>query len=431
MASFTTFLTNDLNINSPLGSALDSSGNLFVANSGNNTITKISTTGSATQFAVTSVSLNKPRGLAFDNSNTNLYVANYGTNSILKIILSSGVASTFSNSTSVAKCSGLAFDSSGNLYVSTATSNTIVKISSSGTVTNFSSSSLLSSPFGLTFDSLGNLYVTNSTNTSVIKITSTGTTTSFITSSLINNPSYIACDNNNTLYIANYGNNNILAITHLAVISIFSENSLIDKPTGISINSTRYLFVINNTGTNNVIKSSNPACFNHDTKILCLNSLTLNNDYIAIQNLKCGQYVKIYSENNDYKKIIYIGQKTMINNNTMLGSLFIKKKNNANNLLEDLIVTGGHSTLVNILSDEQKENELKYRNITKIYDKFLLLCCNNSDFKQIINNNEYTYYHIVLENIDKDKNYGIWANNVLTESMSENSFIKHDFNLLK
>ena len=168
-------------------------------------------------------------------------------------------------------------------------------------------------------------------------------------------------------------------------------------------------------GTNTIQQSTNPACFNHDTKIL-----TSNGEYVRIQDLKIGDSIKTYLHGD--KKLIYKGKNTLNNGHNLLADMYsLKIPDN-----EDLIVTGGHSILVDSLTEEETKIELKYRKIMKIDDKFLLLACNNPDFERIIDTNVYTYYHIVLENEDKDGQYGIWANGILTETMSEDYFVGHN-----
>ena len=61
----------------------------------------------------------------------------------------------------------------------------------------------------------------------------------------------------------------------------------------------------------------------------------------------------------------------------------------------------------------------------KINDKFLLLSCCSEQFEKVEDTNEYIYYHIVLENNDPEKHYGIWADGVLTESISEKVYLTH------
>src|SRR5262249_43254042 len=83
----------------PLGVAFDSSGNMYVANNGGNTIDKITFSspgvfGTRTTFVNTSFGLSLPRYPVFDSSG-NMYVANNGNNTISKITFSSpGVLGT-------------------------------------------------------------------------------------------------------------------------------------------------------------------------------------------------------------------------------------------------------------------------------------------------------------------------------------------------
>ena len=64
----------------PWALAFDSSGNLYVANDGNNTVSKFAP-GSTTPSATYSAGLSDPVALAFDSSG-NLYVANDGNNTV-------------------------------------------------------------------------------------------------------------------------------------------------------------------------------------------------------------------------------------------------------------------------------------------------------------------------------------------------------------
>src|SRR5436190_6705279 len=80
----------------PWGVAVDSAGNICVADAGNDTIRKVSPTGTVTTLAgfagipgsldgpVTEAWFNNPHGLAIDK-NDNLYVADYGNGTIRKI----------------------------------------------------------------------------------------------------------------------------------------------------------------------------------------------------------------------------------------------------------------------------------------------------------------------------------------------------------
>ena len=105
--------------------------------------------------------------------------------------------------------------------------------------------------------------------------------------------------------------------------------------------------------------------------------------------------------------------------------MYIMKKTNENNLTDDLIITGGHSILIDSLKGYEIENTKKMGDIQKIDDKYLLLSSVSNDFIKLENENLYTYYHFILENNgDDNERYGVYANGLLTETPSKNFFIK-------
>jgi len=166
---------------------------------------------------------------------------------------------------------------------------------------------------------------------------------------------------------------------------------------------------------------SDPSCFNEGTKILC------ENEYIAIENLRKGDLVKTY--NHGYRKIDLIGKNRMINNpDTWHGCMYKMKKTAQNGILEDLIITGGHSVLVDDLGEYKQQNEEKFGGTQMIDDKYLLLSAISNDFTKIEGVQSYTYYHFTLENDgNDDQRFGVWANGVLTETPSKNCFITHKY----
>jgi hypothetical protein len=103
------------------------------------------------------------------------------------------------------------------------------------------------------------------------------------------------------------------------------------------------------------------------------------------------------------------------------------RKNNTNNLIEDLIVTGGHGVLVDELSlaAKDKYTELNvFNELEKIDDKYVLLASAAACFKQLKDYKFMEYYNFVCENNgDVKARYGVWANGVLMETPSEEYYI--------
>jgi hypothetical protein len=161
------------------------------------------------------------------------------------------------------------------------------------------------------------------------------------------------------------------------------------------------------------------ACFSEDTKILCLNSDS-KEEYIPVKNLKKGDLVKTYLHG--YKKINIMCQGIFKNNiNNFRDCMYKMKKTDENGLIDDLIITGGHSILVDELTKEEHEKTVGMWNIYQIDNKYLLMAGISDKFEQIQGKEIFNYYHFSLENNgDPNKYYGVFANGVLTETPSEN-----------
>ena len=233
--SFADAQGSDVQFNRPAGIAIDKAGNLYVADSWNHRIRKITPTGEVSTFAGSgevgedkggfadgpgsTAQFNRPSGIAIDTTG-NLYVTDSKNHRIRKIT-PKGEVSTFAGSGetgkdreggyadgpgSVAQFSffspafpingiaivGLAIDAADNLYVADLGNHRIRKITPTGEVSTLAgsgemgegkwggyadgpgSTAQFSSPSGVTIDTAGNLYVADAGNNLIRKITPTG-----------------------------------------------------------------------------------------------------------------------------------------------------------------------------------------------------------------------------------------------------------------
>jgi len=226
---------------------------------------------------------------------------------------------------------------------------------------------------------------------------------------------YFLSEYNYKLYINNIQSNSTMSIISTQKLQ-FSSVLITDKGLyTIKVIGSNGTFTYNTTASSQI----NVNCFLKGTEILTSTS------YVAIENLKIGDEIQTYK--NGIKKIKYISKRKFKNSNTLYSQ--ICKITNLPNQTKDLFITGGHAILVDELSMYEKEKTLKYWNeLQMIDDKYLLLAC-ISDYEKLNDNNIYELYHLILENDDINKQYGIYANGVLTESMNEKCYTSMFINL--
>ena len=161
--------TTDATFANPTDVVKDSNGNLFVTDSSNNAIRKITPSGTVSTFAGgiagyidglgTAAQFFNPKNIAID-ANDNLYVSDTGNNRIRKIT-PSGLVSTLAGDESTTifnQPKGLTLDALGNVYVADYGNHNIKKITPEGVVSIYFTSQI-GGPLDVAFNSEGVLYV--------------------------------------------------------------------------------------------------------------------------------------------------------------------------------------------------------------------------------------------------------------------------------
>ena len=256
---------------SPSGVAVDASGNIFVADRGNHTIRRISTDRVVTTFAGlafvdgggagstdgtgAAARFRAPSDVAADGSG-NIYVSDTENYTIRKIT-SDGLVSTFAgkagsngvndgtgNAARFQWPSGLAVDGAGNVYVADPVSHTIRKITPVGVVSTFAGSAFASgsvdgkgsaarfkSPSHVAVDTSGNVYVSDGSRT-IRKISPDGVVSTLAgkafelgsadgtgSTARFSRPSGIACDQLGNLYVSDSDNHTIRKVTSEGIVT--------------------------------------------------------------------------------------------------------------------------------------------------------------------------------------------------------------------
>lgn len=198
-------------LSGPLGLALDNSGNLYIADTGNHAVRRVTPGGVIT--TPVSSGLNFPTGVAIDNVG-NLFIADSGNSRVVQ------VAPNGTTSTIAANARGVALDTTGNLYVADQASNRVRRVATSGAITTVATGPL-KSPAGLSVDKAGNLFIADSGNHLIRRVAADGTVTTLgsldgyggdtgpAALSRFSRPLATALDATGNLYVADSGNSAI------------------------------------------------------------------------------------------------------------------------------------------------------------------------------------------------------------------------------
>ncbi len=255
-------------LNNPRALAVDSSGNVYVADSGNNRIRMVSPSGTITTVAgngccyggdggvATSAQLNNPQGVAVDASG-NIYIADTNNQRIRKV--SGGIITTFAGngtygysgdggpatSAELRSPSGVFVDSAGNVYIADSSNNRIRKVTTDGNIATIAgngnccyagdggpaTSAQLNHPIGLWIDALGNLFISDTNSQRIRMVLTNGIITTIAgngnsgysgdgspaTAAQLNSPYGIALDSSGNIYVADQNNNAIRVLQPLAL----------------------------------------------------------------------------------------------------------------------------------------------------------------------------------------------------------------------
>jgi sugar lactone lactonase YvrE len=263
-------------LSEPAGLALDCSGNLYIADVGNNTVREVTPEGVISTVAgngtagysgdggpASSAELNYPRNLAFDASG-NLYIADFYNNAVRKVTPAGTITTIAGNgapgfsgdggpatSATLTNPAGVAVDRGGNLYITDDNNERIRKVTPSGTISTYAGTGAMSFcgdggpatdacffyPNTIAVDASGNLYITDYYNNRIRMVDPFGTITTVAgsgvsggpsgsydgdggpaTSAQLNGPGGVSLDANGNLYIADTGNNRIRKVTISGVV---------------------------------------------------------------------------------------------------------------------------------------------------------------------------------------------------------------------
>ena len=294
-------------LNGPRAVAADAQGNFYIADTANSVVREISSTGKISTIAgkaqsgfggdngaATSAALNAPHGIVLDSSQ-NIYIADTGNSRIRKV--TGGVISTLAGgstpgyggdggqaaSAQLNSPTGMALDSNNNLYIADTDNNAIRMVTPAGIITTVAGNgqqgysgdggpaihALLNYPQGVAVDSAGNLYIADTLNNAV-RMVSNGVISTVggnglagyagdggpATSAQIGSPTGIAVDLAGGIYVSDASavvrkftlNGSIATIAGTGSTGYTGDggiavNAQMNRPTGLALDSLNRLYI--------------------------------------------------------------------------------------------------------------------------------------------------------------------------------------------
>ncbi|MBI3250188.1 MAG: PD40 domain-containing protein [Deltaproteobacteria bacterium] len=299
----------------PDGSAVDSGGNLFIADEYNHRIRKVSNgiittvagTGAAGYNgdggAATSATLNYPSGVAVDSAG-NLFIADSHNHRIRKVA-SNGIISTVAGtgvlagdgdggpatSARLAYPTGVVIDSTGNLFIADTYNYCIRKVAPNGIISTVAgtmhtagfggdggvaASAQLDHPYAVAVDSTGNLFIADTDNNRVRKVANGIITTvagtgvagfsgdgGAATSAALDFPTGVTVDSAGNLFIADHNNHRIRKVLYDIMTTAVGPEKTVAANGRIAFVSNRdgneEIYTMNSDGTGVARLTNNPA----------------------------------------------------------------------------------------------------------------------------------------------------------------------------
>ncbi|MBU6401718.1 MAG: SMP-30/gluconolactonase/LRE family protein, partial [Verrucomicrobia bacterium] len=306
-------------LNQPAGLAVDAAGNLFIADQGNSRVRKLDTNGILTTVAgagrfafsgdggaATNASLSNPAGLAMDTAG-DLYLADQGNNRIRKVdtrgiittVAGNGQFGYFGDGALATKArlnspSSVAVDRAGKLLIVDQFNNLVRGVDTNGIISTVAGSwtasvydggpateAALRSPAGVAVDTSGNLFIADTWNNRIRKVQPDGLITTVAggemfgyvgdggaaTNAGLASPSGVAVDAAGDLFIADTWNNRIRKVQPNGIIRTVAgggrfgyvgdggaaTNAGLASPLGVAVDSSGNLFIAD-TGDSRVRK---------------------------------------------------------------------------------------------------------------------------------------------------------------------------------
>ncbi len=241
------------------GLAVDGSGNLFGADSGNQAVKEIPA-GNGAPVILAPGRINYPTGVALD-AEGNVFVVDFLANAVKEILAAGGYTTVLTLGSGFLQPYGIAVDGSGNVFVGDAGHNAVKEILAASQYTSvvtlatgLGSSSMYGMGSTVALDSSGNLYIASFGDGTLKEILAAGGYTTINTLATgLGEPTGVAVDAAGNVYVANYAGapEEILAVNGsvpssgavVTTVGTLNQDASLSNSTGVTLDSSGNVYL--------------------------------------------------------------------------------------------------------------------------------------------------------------------------------------------
>ncbi|GAF45481.1 serine/threonine-protein kinase PknD [Rhodococcus wratislaviensis] len=227
-------------LNSPIGVAVNTAGDLFVADTNNNRILKLAANSDA-QNVLPFADLDHPSGVATNDAG-DVFVADTRNNRMLKLD-AGATTQTVLPFTDLAGPAGVAVSDAGHLFVADNNNNRIVALPAGAASQQVLPFTDLHGPVGVAVDSGEDVFVTDTDNNRVLFLPAGGTDQTVLPFTALASPTGVAVDATGDVFVADYRNGRVAELRAGADTATVVPFTGLHRPIWVAVRPTGDLYV--------------------------------------------------------------------------------------------------------------------------------------------------------------------------------------------
>ncbi|MEV4130324.1 serine/threonine-protein kinase PknD [Nocardia sp. NPDC049707] len=232
----------------PTGVAVDTAGNVYVADIGNDRVVRLAPDASApTPLPFTG--LKNPQGVAVDTAG-NVYVTDTSNNRVMRLTAGASAPLPF---TGLRNPQGVAVDTAGNVYVTDRGNDRVMRLAVGASAPTQLPFTGIKDPQGVAVDRAGNVYVTELGTDRVLRLAVGASVPTPLPFTGLNDPQGVAVDTAGDVYVVDWGNQWVARLAVGASVQTPLPFTGLKEPQGVAVDTAGNVYVTD-LGPNPVVK---------------------------------------------------------------------------------------------------------------------------------------------------------------------------------